>query len=828
MPKLLLIIFLLLLPFYVLFAQEEEEWYLGKPIADIKISGLDTVSESELLPLVRPYIGENFDLDIFWEMQGKLYALDYFEEIQSNALPGDEEKTSVIIEFLVTEKPTVSKIEIKGAHHLRKGEILDTILLKKGDMVSQAKVDLDSDAINELYIQKGFMSAQVSGKVEKVDEDNTVRVSFEIIEGSQTTIKEISFSGNSFASDSTLRKEMKTKAQALFAKGIFRESRLEEDTLRIQDYYGENGFIDARVVKIDRTEEKDPEKDKNYLLLTLFIEEGEQYTYGGMQFEGNSIFSDEGLNKLLRQKEGSILNKLKLEADFQRVTDLYYENGYIFNIIDRQELRDEAKKDIVYLVRIIEKDRAHIENIILKGNEKTKDFVIYRELPFEVGDIFNKGKIIQGLRNLYNLQYFTAITPETPQGSEEGLMDLVINVEEGSTASINFGIMFSGGDYPINGMIKWTESNWRGRGQTFGLEMELSTLRQMGSVSFREPWMFGTRWSGGVNFSLEHAIVPNIYQDILYPVGTGYEEEAFPDPYTSWEQYQEALANGETPGPEYNMEYTSWKVTTGINTGYRYYTPLGWLGIRSGFSTSLELLTYDETLYRPFDPEVRAGLDNWSIVNRLGNTLYWDKRDYFLNPTKGFYLAQGLSFTGGFLFGDRHYIRTDSTAEGFMTLLDLPIFTNWNLKVVLAAHTSLSLILPQFGEENPITVPTDLLYIDGMNIARGWPLLKEQEAVWDNRLELRIPIAEQFLWWAFFFDAATSWDKQDDMSDTSIENFYFSLGGGIRFTIPQFPIRLYMARRFQIQDGKWHWIDGNMPFFGLKLDFVISLGGDTF
>ena len=115
-----------------------------------------------------------------------------------------------------------------------------------------------------------------------------------------------------------------------------------------------------------------------------------------------------------------------------------------------------------------------------------------------------------------------------------------------------------------------------------------------------------------------------------------------------------------------------------------------------------------------------------------------------------------------------------------------------------------------------------------MNIARGWPLIKEQEAVWDNRLELRIPIAEQFLWWAFFFDAATSWDKLELMSDTSIENFYFSLGGGIRFTIPQFPIRLYMAQHFQIQDGKWQWLDGNMPFFGLRLDFVISLGGDTF
>ncbi len=839
MRKLFLLLFLL--SAFRLSAQEE--WYLDKPIADFAFTGLDTVSENELRPIVRPYIGEAFSLDLFWEIQEKMYALDYFESIESNALPGDEQKQSVIIEFRVVEKPTVSEIVLRGNRRIGRGEILDKILIKDGDMISRASVNIDADAVVDLYLEKGYLDARATGSIEPAEE-NTVKVIFEIIEGFQTTIREINFSGNDFASDSTLRRVMETKTQAIFSSGIFQESKFEEDIGRIQDYYGENGFIDARVEKVDRKIEKDEKEGRNYLILTIFIDEGKQYTYGGMGFEGNYIFSDKILGDLVRQEPGKILNKARLEADFQRVADHYYENGYIFNVINREEKRDENKKEITYTIKIIENDRAHIENIIIKGNEKTKDFVILREMPFEEGDIFSKKKVIQGLRNLYNLQYFGAIAPETPEGSAPGLMDLVINVEEGSTATINFGIMFSGGDYPVSGMLKWAENNFLGRGLTFGADLEISPLRQMVSVRFEEPWMFGERWMGGINLSLEHAIVPNVYSDMRWPYFTGDEDNAVPDPYTGRyvdpdtgdpstpaaggiTDFEYDLRHGENLAELYAMDYELWKISAGLSTGYRFWTPAGWLGVRSGINTALEFVTYDPEVDRPFDKELRENLGLWSVVNKLGITLFWDNRDYFLNPTNGFYVAQGFTFAGGFLFGMRDYIRTDSTLEGFLTLLDLPVTDNWSFKMVLAAHSSISFILPQFGGIER-TVPTDLLYIDGMNVARGWPLQKEKRALWDNRIELRIPLAEQILWWAFFLDGAAAWNEISNMELMTIDDFYFSLGGGIRFTIPQFPIRLYFAKRFQFRDGVPYWVEGDLPIFGVTLNFVISLGGDTF
>ncbi|MBA7690407.1 putative outer membrane protein assembly factor [subsurface metagenome] len=337
-------------------------------------------------------------------------------------------------------------------------------------------------------------------------------------------------------------------------------------------------------------------------------------------------------------------------------------------------------------------------------------------------------------------------------------MDLVINVEESSTANINFGIMFSGGD--------------------------------------------------------EDNAVPDPYTGYLVDGITDYEYASRNVPY------------------QYMMDYKTWKISVGLNTGYRYFTLLGWLGVRSGLSTTLEKITYDDTLYRPFDPEIRAGLERWSFINKLGITIFWDKRDYFLNPTNGFYIAQGVTFAGGFLFGQREYIRTDSTVEGFLTLFDLRVTDKWSFKMVLAAHSSLSFIFPQFGQKEPITVPTDLLYVDGMIIARGWPLERDKKALWDNRLELRLPIAERFLWWVFFLDGVAAYDEIDLMTPLKLADFYFSLGGGIRFTIPQFPIRLYLAQRFRFNEAKRGFErleeEGALPLFGLSLNFVISLGGDMF
>jgi outer membrane protein insertion porin family len=656
-------------------------------------------------------------------------------------------------------------------------------------------------------------------------------VTVEISEGSSVSVEQILFVGNDFASDSTLRGRMLTKQRSLFESGAFREAALQEDRQIIQAYYASHGYVDARVERIERDLRLDEEQGRRSLVLTVYVNEGEQYTYGGMLFEGNEVFSTEELTRLVRHGADREVNRDVVEADFLRIQDHYFENGYIFNVIELTEERDEQARSITFRVTIRETDRAHIENIILSGNEKTRDHVLLRELPFEVGDVFNKTQILQGLRNLYNTQYFSAVTPETPPGSAAGLMDVVVTVEEQSTADINFGLTIGGSDFPFAASVRWNERNLAGGGQTVGAALELSPIKQSLTFEFIEPWLFGARWSGGVNLGVERAVVRSVMQDILPPI-FGDPASAAPDPYSSKQEWE--AADRESVAGRYTMEYTEWDVSLGLTTGYRIPIPVGLVRFSGGLASSLKFLTYDTAVYRPFDKTIRDERENWVVVNRLDAGVAWDARDFFLNPSEGFLLSQGASLTGGLLHGARHFIRLNSRADGFLTLIKEPVFSNWDLQVVLAVHSGFAAILPQFwlpqGSDGGLVIDsaTDLLVLDGIRVARGWDVISGGRARWENSAELRVPIDPRVLWAVTFLDAAVLWPKLEEIEGTGLEHFHFSLGAGFRFSIPQFPVRLYFANTFRIVDEP-EAPEDTLDLF--KLDewkFVISLGGDVF
>ena len=129
------------------------------------------------------------------------------------------------------------------------------------------------------------------------------------------------------------------------------------------------------------------------------------------------------------------------------------------------------------------------------------------------------------------------------------------------------------------------------------------------------------------------------------------------------------------------MQYSKIDIGLGVTTGYRFSTLLGFAGVGGGISSTFEYLTYDNTIYRPFDHLVRQNRNTWVSINRLNMNISWDARDYKLNPTDGFLLSQGLLFTGGFLFGSRHFIRLDTRSEGFFTLFSIPTETDFDNRI---------------------------------------------------------------------------------------------------------------------------------------------------
>jgi len=815
-------VFLLLIVTAAGFSQEAEsgdEWFQGKPIRDIVFTGLSNISQNELDGLMNPYKGRLFNDTIFWEIQGKLYALEYFEMIEPSTHRVNAAGSEVIIRFTVTERPVIGKINFVGNSGLRRAELTDVITSKTGDIYNFAKARVDVEALTAKYVEKGYPDASVR-VTDTRSGDSSVTLTFHIIENEKMSISKIEFHGNSRFTSNALRSQLSLKAKSLLNDGAFQEAKLLADREAVKKYYHDRGYIEATVRDVARTYTKG-DKGTN-MILTFMIEEGEEFTFGGITFEGNVIFDTDQLNKLVTSKKGDVVNMTRVEMDLQRVADLYFENGYIFNSLMRNQDINHQTYVLSYHMVIIERSRAYIENIIILGNVKTKNHVIQREIPMEPGDIFSRTKVMDAMRNLYNLQYFSVVLPDTLPGSSENLMDLVFTVEEQPTTDVQFGLTFSGNadpdTFPISGLIKWTDRNLAGSGNELGAEANSSVVDSHTlSVNYVHRWAFGLPLSLGAdltaNYAMRYAAIDN-----QPPFFNGDEEGyAFPDGFFSYDEYK---SNSYTPTKEYLLRYEQWYVSLGLSTGYRWPTFLGSLSLSGGMRYGLINNIYDNELFRPFDPALRDKNNEWTPKNSLWTALSLDQRNIFYDPSRGYYLYNRIGLYGLFDVEREHYFKNESKAQYFLTLFDLPVTEKWNFKCVLGMHAGLSTIFSQPTRELRIE-DSNKLAVDGMFNARGWTseYKTKRYMLVDSWVELRFPLVPGILAFDLFLDAAGVEDEEGyyfgvntkGNKNFTLQQLRFSYGFGLRFTMPQFPIRLSLAKRFTVDDsGEVVWVNGQL------------------
>lgn len=809
------------------FAQTSEEWYLNKPIRTVSFEGLKNVAESELDGVFASYLGKNFTDELYWEMLQKMYALEYFDDITPTALPGDAKKETVLLQFTVVEKPVLTEIKIDGNRDIRDGDLLEKISLKKGDIYNELKNRMDERAIRDYYLDKGYAGVKVVSEAVLNSEKKSMALNFTITEGKKTVISSIKFEGNKVMTTKTLKNTLKMKEMKFLTSGTFRELDLEMDKMTVKSYYYERGYVDAVVENVIREVDTESDPDNNLLTLTFIIKEGEQYTYGGTQITGNSVFSSEELLANIKLKEGEVLNLNKFDEGYQAIADMYFESGYTSNYIGRKETRDADRKRISYVITVVESDRSHIEHILIKGNTKTKETVITRELELEQGDIFSKGKLLSSLRNLYNLRYFSVVSPELVEGSEKNLVDVVINLEETNTASVQFGVTFSGvadaDTFPLTVFVTWEDKNFIGNGQTVSASLNASPDTQSVSLGMSENWFLGSPLTVSFNVFVSHKAL-YAYQDVMFPVygNEFYSDNGIvPDQFSTLDEYKDAASVDSS----YRMKYDRWSYGVGTTTGYRWNPRLATVSLLGGLNFSVVQNFYDAVIYRPADKEIRDQHGAWNLNNSVWTRLSLDDRDLYYDPSKGWFASQQVTLFG--LIPDReasYYAKFDTKLEGYLTLLDVPLTNVFNLKFVLAASTGLSFLMPT--TDAPIS-DSNKLYIDGMFTGWGWQTLYAQsEARGDmmltHRLELRMPLAVGVISADFFLDAVAPLESIADLSSVTIDSYYMSFGPGLRFSIPQFPLRLILANTFRVQNGNFVWGNGTGPDWKFVLSFNIS------
>ncbi len=763
-------------------SSSDSAWYYGKLIRTVSFEGLKNVDSKDVDGVTSSFIGKRFSDEVFSDMLDRIYALDYFDDVTPEARPGDAKKNTVAVVFKVTERPVVSRIIFSGNKQLRTAELKDAISLKEHDVFVDSKVLLDERAIRDAYLQKGYTNAIVTSSTKEVKKGIELR--FQIEEGRSTVVANIAFRGNKVMSSRTLKGKVKMKEVGIFNKGAFQESTLETDKRAIVQYYQENGYIDATVVDVTREMNVNEDKKRDELTITYVIQEGSQYSYSGTIFQGNKIFTDEKLSSLIKIHEGAVFNQTKFQEGLMAVADLYYENGYTSNGFQPIPQKDAENKTIAYLLQITENVRSHVENITIKGNSRTKDYVIRREIPLESGDIFSKAKITTGLRNLYNLQYFSAVVPDIIQGSEENLVDVVFTVEEQSTTSIEFGVTFSGvsdsDDLPFALFVKWQDSNLKGLGKSVSVSSTISTDEQSVSLSYGENWFMGLPISASISTEFSHSNLKALR--------------------LKW------LPDGTIDDDSYYMNYERWKWSLGLSLGHRWTPDWAILSLSGGITGSLINNEYDESLYTPVDTTISKYANDWGWSNSVWTAFSVDDRDINYDPSTGWFISQRFAWYGLTPLETEFFLRSDTKFEKYFTLLNLPVTETWDFKLVLAGYSGLSFQFPL--PDYPIGTSSQL-YIDGMFNARGWTSIYDTyrgKALWSNILELRMPVVPHILAIDWFGDAAAVKEDADALfNDLSTEDFFFSTGPGIRFTIPQFPLRLLFANTFQIVDGEVEW-----------------------
>ncbi len=794
-------------------AQQTEEWYLGQEIVDIRFEGLRTISESELTGVVRPFIGEPFTDTLSANLQGRLYALEYFDLVLPEALSDDGSYTGVTLVFHVKERATVQEIRYEGNEGVRDRAIRDVTRTRVDSLVNNAFIRVDVRSIKELYTERGFLDTEVTSSIERDDANNRVTVIFQIEEGSQTRVREIRFEGNNAFADSTLLGEMKTKPQQLFNKGLLVESDLQEDVRTIETYYGGFGYIDAKVQDVVREVIKDEEDGANYLIITLILDEGNLYTFGGVDLEGNSLFTTAELLSVFTGELGDPVDMVGFQADYTAMRDMYGKEGYINNVYTVNEQRDEEARTLSFNISIVERERAHIENIIIRGNTKTKDNVILRELPFSVGDVFDSEKVQQGIWNLYYTQHFSNIVPQTYPGSEEGLMVIVIDVEEGETAQIGFGLTLSpGNDFPLAGFLQWQDRNFLGRGETIGVTANFSPDTQTGSLRYYNPRIFDTSWGGGGDISYRRTNRRRIYQDI--------DGDGVVDPYEDDTDFW----NAQRVVPlDYLMEYGSHYISLGGSTGYTWLPRrLGRISLTGGVRGGFEYVYYDNDVYSPWSHTIRENHERWMYHDELTSRLAWDTRDNPGSPTRGIILSQRLALAGLVPTSTKNYLKSITRAE-----FNLPIIPS--LKTVLTVSSAFSFLAPKPWNPIPIDTQEDGFYMDGMITARGWYPESDGQSMWDNTVLIKTPIVQNVLAFDIFLDAVGLWKTRLQLDQASLSDMKFSLGAGLRFDNPQLPLGIYLVKKFRFKkEGGINWEPEpeQMEFNGF--DLVISFNMDIY
>jgi len=495
---------------------EHEYTILGLTVVGNRSGDAQTIiSQSGL------YKGEHFPLpsDAVRAAVQQLWNMGLFSNVDivvDKEVPQSDGTTGLFLSIHVAELPHIGKVTVSGNKEIKTQEIEKALALRQGDFARPWELAAAQKRVKDLYEKQGYHFATVTVQAASSDSSNS-DLTVAINEGREMIVRHIEFEGNTSVASGDLRGAMddtkEKKWWKIFSSSTFDAKKYEDDKKKIVDYYHSRGYRDAYIVSDSIWASGD--EDLNIL---IHVYEGPQYHVRNIAVVGSEVFTPDEIRQHLGFRTGDIYDIVRLESnlrgptpDFTDVGSLYYDRGYIAQVAKEETVVPGDSIDLV--IRVQEGKQHFFRFVDLKGNTKTKEYVVRRELYTRPGDAFSRAAIIRSIRQLAQLNYFNQekLQPDVNIQPDATDVDVTYNVEERSSDTFNASIGY-GGSLGLTGSVGVSFNNFDitdplhgGGGEVLSVSAEIgaSAYRTL-SLSFTEPWLNQTPTSLGFQVYTSH------------------------------------------------------------------------------------------------------------------------------------------------------------------------------------------------------------------------------------------------------------------------------------------------------------------------------------
>lgn len=660
-------------------------------VRSVKVNNITYMSESLAKEIINIKSGEKLDYGKVDNAILSLYKQGYFSDIYATFDDG-------ILQFFVKEKPAIASIELKGyGTQSEKETIYGQIGIKKGDTYDDIKLDKALETLKQMLEYKGYYGSVIEPSVTELSDGRAVAITLNVNRGDTIVIEKSYYEGAT--------KLQKRKLEALSANkqrdfmgwlpglnaGKLMLSEIELDSLRIQDSYMRNGFLDAQVsnplLSVNMTNHK--------AQLYYNVNEGEQYKVSGISFviasEHQSEITEEELKKDLSAKIGEVFNIQDIRDDSQRIKLKVADLGYAYVAVNPDLKKNAQKQEVEVIFHIDFGKKVHINDVLITGNTRTGDRIIRREILIAPGDIYSLGKIQSSEIALKRIGYFENVRIDEKRISEDS-MDLVVNVTEGRTGELTFGIGY-GSFYGLMVNASVNERNLFGSG--FGASL-------YANVSFGGDFSYYNTGANSFFTATQQAFNLSLTNPRILDSKWSLSLNIYYSRYLNYVYTQQSVGGGFTVGRlllptlRFNVGYDINKTDT-----------FGFYNLYTGQAQPQYQKYYDSGLW----DRSYSGWNNAPIKSSLTPSLVFDNTDDYYFPKNGNSTTLSLNIAG--IGGDVYYTKLYAKTGFYFDI------SKWTKIDLIARYKAQGGYLFRYNPSHFLPL-NDTFYMGGVGTIRGY------------------------------------------------------------------------------------------------------------